>query len=537
MRRRLVAGATLGVAAQLSSIGLLLTSAWLIVRAAQHPPVLYLMVAIVSVRFFGVGRAVFHYGERLLTHDVALAATTDQRVRTYRDLDRVAPFGLDRQRRGDLISRIVGDVESGQDRLLRLRLPWTYAFVSTAAVVLLATLVRPAAGLIVALHVLACFAFLRLGAGRGRVDASAGLRGTMSADASAFVMASRDLVAYGITPDTCPEQHRTIDALAQTQRAAAWVSGLGTAFVLASTGVSLLALGLVATGAPSVMVGVLLLAPVALIEPLESLAEAERLRPDVEAAERRLHELSTVPTPVDEPTGPHPLPESSVLSVNDLVVGWDRSITAPISFELRRGDLLGITGSSGAGKSTLAMTLLKLVESRGGSIRLGGTDLADLSGSSVRTRIGMSGQDDTVFDTTIRENLRIADPAADETALLAALDRAGLAAFVRGLPEGLDTPVGEHGGELSGGERQRLSIARLLLARRDVIILDEPTEHLDPSTAAALLDDIVGLARDHAVLVISHSGLALDRCDRVINLAGASPDPHPVTRERVVAHA
>lgn len=525
MSRRLLAGVTLGIAAQLSSIGLLLTSAWLIVRAAEHPPVLYLMVAIVSVRFFGVGRAVFHYGERLLTHDVALAAGVEERVRAYRQMDRIAPKGFDRHRRGDVISRIVGDVESAQDRLLRLRLPWVCAIVSSTVVVALLMFIHPAAAAVLAVHIAVCTAFTRLVVGRldTTVRSRAALqRGRMSAEASSLVLASRDLVAHGVGDGMRERTTHSVDELAAIQRSGAWVAGAGTAFVLASTGMTLVVLSALASGIQPVLVGVVLLAPVALIEPLQSLAEAERLRPEIAAARERLDELAAIPAPVVEPIEARTLPVTTDLVVSDLVVGWDGPVAAPVSFTLRRGDIIGVTGRSGAGKSTLAMTLLKLIERRSGSITLGGVDLDHLSGRDVRSRIGMTGQDDVVFDTTIRENLKIADRDASDADMHAALARAGLDQFVRGLPNELDTSVGENGDELSGGERQRLGIARLLLAHHEILVFDEPTEHLDHETAATVMADIRALGRDHGVLVISHSPAALSVCNRVVRLESTS---------------
>jgi thiol reductant ABC exporter CydC subunit len=519
--RRLIAGAALGILAQLCSVGLLLTSAWLIVRAAEHPPVMYLMVAIVSVRFFGIGRAVFRYAERLLTHDAALSLTVEERVSTYRQLDRVAPSGLPRQRRGDIVSRIVADVETSQDWLLRIRLPWIYALASSTCVIVLLAFISPLAAGLLTLHVLACAMFVRFVVARvsraSRRNASA-LQGAVAADASLLVLASRDLIAYGAAGDV----GRTMDAsfveLAAVQRANAWIGGLGSAFVLASAGITVAALGLLSSGVPAVATGVLLLAPVALLEPLESLAECERIRPAVVAARARLDELSEMPAPIASPVSPRRLPASSTLLVENLAIGWDRTIASDISLHLVRGDLIGVGGPSGAGKSTLAMTLAGLIESKAGRVRLGGVDLNDLDGTDIRTRIGISSQDEVLFDTTIRENLRVADPSADDDSMGAALDRAGLGEFVRALPRGLDTPVGEHGGRLSGGERQRLGLARLVLAQHAVLIFDEPTEHLDQSAAATLLDDIRLLANDHAVLVISHSPHVLDRCDRVLQL-------------------
>jgi ATP-binding cassette subfamily C protein CydC len=530
MKRRLVAGIALGFGAQLASIGLLLTSAWLIVRAAEHPPVLYLMVAIVSVRFFGVGRAVFHYGERLLTHDVALAATVEERIRAYRLLDRVAPYGLDRHRRGDVISRVVGDVESAQDRLLRVRLPWIYTLASSLVVISLFVLIQPIAALVVAAHVAACAAFARFVVarlGRSRRSRGALLRGSMSAEASALVLASRDLVAHGTAAGMRERTTQSVEDLAMVQRTGTWVAGAGAAFVLASTGLTIVILATLAAGMAPVLVGVVLLAPIALIEPLQSLAEAERLRPEVTAARVRLDELASMTAPVHEPATVASLPVSGGLIASNLTVGWDGPLAAPVSFTVRRGDILGITGRSGAGKSTLAMTLLKLIASRSGSITLGGVDFADLRGADIRSRVGMTGQDDVVFDTTIRENLKIADPEASDLDMHHVLARAGLEEFANGLPDGLDTAVGENGNELSGGERQRLGIARLLLAHHEILVFDEPTEHLDATTAAAVMRDIVRLSRDHGIVIISHSPAALDACHQVVRLECSAVLPEP----------
>ena len=340
----------------------------------------------------------------------------------------------------------------------------------------------------------------------------------MSAEASSLVLASRDLVAHGTGAGMWERTTQSVEDLALVQRTGAWVAGAGTAFVLASTGLAIVILATLASGTAPVLVGVVLLAPIALIEPLQSLVEAERLRPEIAAARVRLDELASMAAPVHEPATTAPLPVASSLIASDLTVGWDRPLAAPVSFTVRRGDILGITGRSGAGKSTLAMTLLKLIASRSGSLTLGGVDFAELSGVDIRSRIGMTGQDDVVFDTTIRENLKIADPEASDLDMHHALVGAGLQDFVSRLGEGLDTAVGENGNELSGGERQRLGIARLLLAHHEILVFDEPTEHLDAATAAAVMQDIVQLSRDHGVVIVSHSAAALGACHRVVRL-------------------
>ncbi|MET0468969.1 MAG: ATP-binding cassette domain-containing protein, partial [Aeromicrobium sp.] len=203
----------------------------------------------------------------------------------------------------------------------------------------------------------------------------------------------------------------------------------------------------------------------------------------------------------------------------------DAPVTAPISFKLAEGATIAVTGPSGVGKSTLAHALLRLLPTWHGAVSLGGVPTTELAAADVRSRIGYLGQDDAVFDTSIRENLRIADPGADDDRLRAALDAAGLLTSVDAMPQGLDTPVGEHGGRLSGGERQRLCLARLLLADHRVLVLDEPTEHLDAPTAAALMDDVLALAGPggRSLVVITHSPTVLARFGEVVRLSRVDP--------------
>lgn len=520
MNRRLVHGRVFGVMSQLAAIGLLLTSAWLIVRAAEHPPVLYLMVAIVAVRFFGLARAALRYVERLLTHDAAFAMVTDARVEVYRELDRAAPVGMSGSRRGDLVSRVVSDVDALLDRVLRLRSPWIVALGSTAAVVTLVALIDVRSASVVGVSTTLVMIVLRHGP-RSPGDAEG--RGELSAEVSHVVLASSDLLAYGAGDRVLASVHRSVGRLAASQRRGAWVSGLGSSVVLASTGVSIAVLAAMSNGLDPVLVGVVLLAPLALAEPLEALADAERLRPGIQEAEERLTELALVPDPVLDPPEPLALPATSHLRVEGLAVGWDSTVASDISFELAEGEALALTGPSGSGKSTLALTLARLIEPRSGRVLLGGSDLRSLAATDVRTRIGYLGQDEIVFDTTIRENLRIADPHANDEAMQEALAQAGLSDFVTGLPRGLDTPVGEHGNRLSGGERQRLCLTRLLLGDHQVLVVDEPTEHLDEEAGDSLIRDLLALCPERSILVVTHSRRVVDTVGRAVSLGERMP--------------
>ena len=528
MTRRLLAGWSLGLLAQLSAIGLLLTSAWLISRAAEHPPVLYLMVAIVSVRAFGVSRSVLRYCERLLTHDAAFRLMNNHRLDLYVTLDAAAPAGLPQGRRGDVVSRVVHDVDAFQDRLLRVRIPRSIALVSSVLVTALMAFIDPLTAAVLALAVLVlCVAIPLIVAVSNTGDdrKTAALRGNLATEVAQAVVAAPDLIAYGAT-GTVRDRVRVIDtSLARTQRRFVWLSGLSSAIVLTTMGAVVVAAARI--GAPAVAEGrldrvllaVLMLAPLALIEPLDQLGGIAQTGLNVKESLRRVRELQNVRPNVEEHLTWSRLPDRSDLEVHHLLVGWeDGPVAPPLSFVLAEGDVLGIAGPSGSGKSTLAATLLKLIAPKGGEITVGGVDLTFLRGKDIRNRIGLMEQDSHIFDTSIRENLRIGKIDATAADMEAALVRAGLHAFTHSLPQGIDTVVGENGSRLSGGERQRLALARLLLADRRILILDEPTEHLDELTAEALLDDILSLSPAHSIIVISHSRAVLDRLDRVVQL-------------------
>jgi ATP-binding cassette subfamily C protein CydC len=523
---RLVWGRAIGVLSQLAAIALLLVSAWLIVRAAEKPPVMYLMIAIVGVRFFGLSRAALRYVERLLTHDAALQRVTDARIAVYRDLDRIAPTGIADRRRGDLVSRVVSDVDAVQDRMLRLRTPWVVAISSAVLTAGLVAVIDPLCGVVVAGAAAFSMLAVRLvvpAAARRAGDRSTQWRGDLAADVAQGIVAAPDLVAHGATGLLRDSAHRSIDRLAADQRRSATGAGLGEALVLLSTGIAVALVAALSGDLAPVLVGVVVLAPIALVEPLTALADAEGLRPTIVGAERRLAELATALASVADPAEAAPLPASHELEVTDLSIGWDTTLASGIELRVPEGDAVVIAGPSGSGKSTLALTLARLIEPRGGVVRLGGTDIASLDAADVRRVVGYLGQDEIVFDTTIRENLRIADPSASDDDMLRALATAGLGDFVASLPGGLDTITGERGNRLSGGERQRLCLARLVLGGHRVLVLDEPTEHLDEAAAEALLDDVLALRPERSLVIVSHSPAVLERVGRTVTIGRGAP--------------
>ncbi|MFE2330679.1 thiol reductant ABC exporter subunit CydD [Streptomyces coelicoflavus] len=514
-----------------SAVGLMATSGYLISRASEQPPVLYLMVAVTATRAFGIGRAVFRYAERLVSHDAVLRMLADTRVAVYRRLERLAPAGLRRSRRGDLLSRLVADVDALQDYWLRWMLPAGSAlFVSAASVGFTAWLL-PEAGAVLAVGLLVAGAGVPLvtaAVARRAERRLAPARGVLATRVTDLLTGTAELTVAGALPGRAAEARRADGALTRIASRAATATALGdglTALVsgLTVAGAALVGVEAVAEGRlAGVAVAVVVLTPLAAFEAVLGLPLAVQYRQRVVRSAERVYEVLDAPEPVREPAAPRQAPASPFPVVLEGLsarhAGQDRDALTGLDLTLEKGRRVAVVGPSGSGKTTLAQVLLRFLDSDAGSYTLAGVDAYALAGDDVRRLVGLCAQDAHLFDSSVRENLLLARKDATEGELRDALARARLLEWADGLPDGLDTLVGEHGARLSGGQRQRLALARALLADFPVLVLDEPAEHLDLPTADALTADLLAATEGRTTLLITHRLAGLRAVDEVIVL-------------------
>ncbi|MGW1586593.1 thiol reductant ABC exporter subunit CydD [Streptomyces sp. NPDC002386] len=530
-RGRLLLALLLGGLALGSAVGLMATSGWLISRASQHPPVLYLMVAVTATRAFGIGRAVFRYAERLVSHDAVLRMLADTRVAVYRRLERLAPAGLRMARRGDLLTRLVADVDAFQDYWLRWLLPaGVAAAVSTVSVAFTAWLLPEAGAALAA-------GLLTAGAGVPMVTAAAArraerrlapARGALATRVTDLLTGTAELTVAGALPARTAAARRADGTLTRIAARGAAATALGdglTALVCGLTVAATALLGAQAVAAGrlgGVAMAVVVLTPLAAFEAVLGLPLAVRHRQRMCRSAERVFEVLDAPEPVTEPDRPRQAPLSPFpLVVRDLTArhpGQRSDALDGLDLTLERGRRIAVVGVSGSGKTTLAQVLLRFLDAGAGSYTLAGVDAYALEGDDVRRLVGLCAQDAHLFDSTVRENLLLARKDAGEADLRDALSRARLLDWVDGLPDGLDTLVGEHGARLSGGQRQRLALARALLADFPVLVLDEPAEHLDLPTADALTADLLSATEGRTTLLITHRLAGLDAVDEVVVL-------------------
>ena len=549
-KRWLVLAVLLGFATVASGVGLMATAAYIIASAALHPSVADLAVAIVGVRFFGIARGVFRYLERYVSHMVTFRLLARLRVWFYTAVEPRAPGALQDERSGDLLARVVSDVESLQQFFLRVLAPsavavlvagamWLYlrAFADVLAGTLVFFLIAAGAGLPLLAR--------RLAAGTGRRLAAT--RAELAANLVDAVQGLADLAAFGADGMQLARLAALNRDLAAAQARMAWLGGLnnGLATLVANLGTwALLALAipLVTGGAfPAVYLPVLALAALAAFEAVMPLPLAFQNLEHSLASARRLFAVAgnnlTPPPPSPRGKGELGAPPrtgegtgerfamasvAAALSAHNLRFRYGPGepwALDGLDFAVPAGGHLAVVGASGAGKSTLVNLLLRFWDVEEGSLRLDGVDLRDLDPESVRGRIAVVSQHTYLFNASIRDNLLLARPDASQAEVVAASERAQLHAFVTGLSRGYDTFVGEQGLRLSGGERQRLAIARALLKDAPLLVLDEATANLDSLTEQAVLKGLRELRQGRTTITVTHRLAGLEDADEILVLS------------------
>lgn len=528
----------LGLATVASGIGLMTTSAYLIARAAQQPSIVELQVAIVGVRFFGISRGVARYLERYVSHDVTFRLLARLRVWFYAALEPLAPARLLAYRSGDLLSRIVADVETLEDFYLRALAP-----------PLVALLVAALAGVLVGSFdprlALTLLAFLAL-AGLAlpllvrRLARETGprlrqVRGELNAHLVDGVQGVADLLAFGGEGQHLARVRALGRELGTLQGRMARIGGLhlalsGLLMNLATLAVLVVAIPLVRAGQiDGVYLALLAMAAISSFEAVLPLPQAfQQLEGSLEAA-RRLFDVVDVPParPAEQvaravaprervnrsmEAGQVPDRGRSGLEVEGLCFGYEPGAPVAledIDFSLPEGGLLMVVGPSGAGKTTLIHLLLRFWAPDRGRILLGGSELATYGEEELRRRVAVISQHTHLFNTTVRENLMLARPEASEEEMVDAARQAQIHTFVRSLPQGYETWIGEQGHRLSGGQRQRLAIARAILKDAPLLLLDEPTANLDAVTERQVMAGLWPLLAGRTALLVTHRLAAL----------------------------
>ncbi|MDP8926353.1 MAG: thiol reductant ABC exporter subunit CydC [Actinomycetota bacterium] len=529
-RLRVALGILLGVATVVSNVGLLATAAYVISAAAVVPYLSLLAIPVYLVRLFSVSRAISRYAERMVSHDVTFRLLTGLRTWFYARLEPLAPARLLEYRSGDLLSRIVKDVEELENVYLRVVSPVAvavivslltflllYAFDAPIAFVALAFLGATGAGVPLLVR--------RLARGQGRRQLE--LRAELNARIVDDCQGVQDLLAFGREEGERREISALNRKLEQVQKRVAFITGLQRALGdlmmnLALVAVLILAVPLVARGEINgVYLAFLAVVMLGSFEAITPLGTAFQFLGRSLGAGERLFEIIDAKPQVTDPAEPLSPPSNDALEFDRVSFRYEEDgvlVLEDVTFALKPGSRVAVVGPSSSGKSTLVNLALRFWDPDGGEVRLGGHAVRDYAQEDLRHRIGVVSQNTHVFNGTLRRNLLLANPESDDAALEHILARAQLTELLKRLPQGMDSYIGEQGSRLSGGERQLLAVARTLLKDAPLLVLDEPTANLDPITEREVSASIRELMRGRTTLVITHRLVEMEGMDEILVL-------------------
>ena len=515
--------------ALVANIALMTAAPYLLSEAPLVTGFAALSVAVTAVRAFAIGRASLRYAERTLSHTTALRILTELRTTVYRAVARLAPGDLPDARSGDLLARIDADVTSLDVFFVRGLVPIAAAVIGTMVACAIIGVLVPSAAAVLAIFLITAGVGVPLVTRRASRAAAARLietRGRLHADLAEQIDGMADLIAYARDADARREDATAADRIrtSQRSRAAALGGAAGAAALLAGVaGIACLWLAIPAVRSGEIAGTFLAVVPLvafAAFEGVTPLGDAARQSEVSRAAAIRTFGLADAEPGIHDPIDPASADDASI-TFRD--VSFRYSADAPVAldrltFQVPAGRRVAIVGPSGAGKTTVVNLLLRFWDPDDGSIAVGGEDLRRLRLDDLRGLLGVVPQHPYLFNGTLRDNLLVADGSASDPSLLDACDRARLGSFVASLADGLDTQVGENGLKLSGGERQRVAIARAFLRDAPILILDEATANLDPSTEREVLREIDAFAHGRTLVVVTHRSASIDLVDTTVRL-------------------
>jgi thiol reductant ABC exporter CydC subunit len=522
--------ALLGFATIGSSIGLMSTSGYLIAKAALRPSIADLQLAIVGVRFFGIARGLFRYLERLVSHDLTFRLLARLRVWFYKALEPLAPARLTQYRSGDLLARIVADIETLENLYLRVLAPPVVALLVALLVAIIMGAFDPrlAVALLVFLLLAGiCLPLLTYTLGRKTGRRMVGVRAELNGLLVDGIQGVADLLASSAEEGHLRRVERLSLELGGLQGRMARIGGLqsamgGLLMNLATLAVLAVAIPLVSSAElDGVYLAMLILTVMSSFEAVLPLPQAfQYLNTSLEAG-RRLFEIADAEPAVADLAHPSRRPAGFGLRVEDLCFSYapgEPPVLGGISFDLAQGRLVAVVGPSGAGKSTLAHLMLRFWDYRDGRILLDGQELRQYDQETLRSMIAVVSQHIHLFNASIRDNLLLARPGAAEHEVIQAAKQAQIHDFIQSLPQGYDTWIGEQGLRLSGGQRQRLAIARAILKDAPILILDEPAANLDALTEREVTASLQAVAAGRTTLLITHRLVGLEAADEILVL-------------------
>ena len=509
---RFFSASILGAISLAMAVGLLASSAWLISMAATQPPVLTLQVAVVSVRFFGISRGFFRYTERIWSHDAILRSATSLQLSIYRALVKRPPISSNVERQGKILQQLTSDIEVVQDRWIRLAIPFMGALISGWAGIGIITWLAPNIGLLnLALFTLALI-LIPILVGKNSLTYSGSIFDSESTIADQVASTCRshleaDIYGY---QDQLRNDLR-VEELKMIKREESLIqnSGIGSSLLITLTFLSvilsfLMALSYFESGQlAGVNIAVVTLLSLAIFDGIPMLIAPLALAGKIRRATTNIDQLINSTTSKKSVAGLEP-GEVLIKFVNAKAI-WNEIPLRhnPITATVRKDSPLLIKGESGIGKTSLALALAGLVDYEG-SIRINGIEVRDIHETSLQQTMTVLLQDEQLFASSIRENLKIAKPDAKDDDLFLALEKVELLKLIKSLPDGLDTHIGAFGTNFSGGEKQRFRLARIFLRNTPLFILDEPLEHLESGQAARLYRNIKEHCKEKTLILISH---------------------------------